>query len=560
MNNLKKQSIKILLMFVLFFSLMISGKYLYSQSYNSLDNFIEKDCPMSLRANPQYYTPPYMPPETGENEFKVILVYVMFDNEPYDPNNIYWPSNTTTGPSYKGTMLASIKNPQTNWWESYDHNTQTISYYFAEVSKGKLHVVGKEYFVKLDHDYQYYQQSGQQETMVNKEIYDKLTVTPGFSWTDYDNWEYHPSTGEFTHNSDGVIDCIYKVHRYRYSGIFSEEGIGASGFAYLGSANYQVHYLVDPINNKYVYGSFPEYDNEFKGSGVSLLGNRTCGVFDKYGLLGRLWHEHGHYLFGGGHGSQGLMGSYFDSFFGPLEKMYLGYSQAYSSNTGFEEVFLGDIAGRDQTHISLLKVPLPNSANEFLIANRQDISFYDRQMHGDSTQGDMTKDTPYGKGIYIYHTQSEGGTPTYIPQDVECSDGLWHWIQTGLDAPDWDLTNQWLPVLKRTEPVRGTNDDGNPVDVVNYPNCVKDGITIRGETNGLAVESKWFSIGKKETSTSPAIDRMYANEEQNWTSRENGGDRYDVWNVGNNEIFSPYSSLIFPTFPDTSKGIFFGFI
>jgi hypothetical protein len=557
MNKKNNKSKKISLMIILFISLMFTNRILYSQVDYSLFNFVEKECPLNVRVSPQLYPPPYIPPETGDNYFRVILVYVMFDNEPQDPNNIYWPANTTTGPTYKGTMLATRPNQNVNWWEAYDPTTQTISSYFMEVSKGKLNVIGDEYFIKLDHNYEYYQQPEQKETQINKEIYTKLTHIPGFDWCNYDQWEYHPNTGTFTYNPDNVIDFIYKVHRYRYPNIFSEEYMNASGFAYLGSADNQCHYLVDSINNKYVYGSFPECDIEYKGSGVSLLGNTTSGVLNKLGLLSRLWHEHGHYFFGGGHGWHGIMGSYFDIFFGPLEKMFLGYDDVYTSNTRYEEILLSDIAGRDQTHTSLLKIPQPNSTNMFLITNRQDISPYDRQMYGDSTKGEILKDTPYGKGVYIYHVSNNVGiSPTNILQDVECSDGLWNWVQTGFDAPDWDLTNNWLPVLKRTNAVRGINDDGFDVDVTSNPNCVKDGIDIRGRTNNNYVEGKWFSIGKKETTTSPAIDRMYANEEQNWTSRENGGDRYDVWNPEVNEIFGPYSSPNTYNWDNNNSGIF----
>jgi len=499
----------------------------------------------------EYYTAPFQPTATGSGVFNALVVYVMFDNESFDANNTSWPANTLTGPDFKGTMLAGTKNDITDWWNAYNPNTQSISSWFCEISKGTMHVVGEERFVKLDHDVAYYQVSGRGETEVNKDIYAKLNEQ-GIDWPKFDKWEYH-SDGTITNNQDGVIDMIYKVHRYKYSGIFSEAD--ASGFAYLGTANNEMHYLVDPNNLMYVYGGFPNYTtNEMKGSGLTVVGNTTSGVLTKGGILGRIWHEHGHYTFGAVHGRIGLMGDLVgDTFMNPFEQIHINYVTPHYSNVPYEELILNDISGRNTSNPSSIRVQLPSS--EILIANRNKISNWDRPMLGDVAYGDFLRETSYGQGIYFYHI-SELGSPGYISQDIECSDGLWNWVQDGYAAPDWDANNAWLPVLKRTNPVRGVNDDGYGVNVNVYPNTVKDGLTIRGNTTVNTVESKWFSIGKKRTSTTDGIDRISTNEEENWTSRENQIDRWDAWQK--DEIFSPYSSPSTTTYSSTSpnSGVF----
>jgi len=109
---------------VLVVLIFIFNAILYSQTDN-LGSFVSHDCPMT---STQSTLPiPYKPTNTGNNEFRVILVYVMFNNETQDPNNEIWPANTTTGPSYKGTMLAQQKNASGEWWNYYNPNTQSIS-------------------------------------------------------------------------------------------------------------------------------------------------------------------------------------------------------------------------------------------------------------------------------------------------------------------------------------------------------------------------------------------------------------------------------------------------
>ena len=536
--NVSKSLISVIVVFIILTTI--------KSAFSQMDNFAKQDCPMTNIL--EYYMPPFKPTATGNSELRVLLVYVMFDGEA-PLNGDDWSASTTTGPTYMGSMLATQKNSITDWWNAYNPNTQSISSWFCEVSKGTMHVVGEERFVRLDYDTTYYQYPGRGESEVNKDIYSKLN-NQGINWSNFDKWEYH-SDGTITNNPDGVIDMIYKVHRYKYSGIFSEGS--ASGFAYLGAAVNQLHYLVDPINLKYVYGGFPNYTGtEMKGSGLTVVGNTTSGVLTKNGLIGRIWHEHGHYTYGAVHGRIGLMGEdVWDPFMCLTEKIQINYETPYYSNVAYEEKILGDLSGRSSSNPSSINVQL--SSGQILIANRNKISKWDSPMLGDTAYGDFMRETNYGQGIYFYHVSSIG-SPGSIFEDIECSDGLWNWVQDGYDAPDWDVNNAWLPVLKRTTPVRGINDNGYGVNVNDYPNTAKDGLTIRGITTANTIGQKWFSIGKKKTSTADGIDRIYVNDEENWTSREHQIDRWDAWTK--DEIFSPYSSPSTTTYNDENSGVF----
>jgi len=422
------------LVMIVTFSTVISA-------YAQMDNFIKEECPMTNVT--AYYYPPFKTTATGQGFMNALVVYVMFKDEaPLNGGELpdgLWPVNTTTGPSYRGTMLAGTKNNIADWWNAYNPNTQSISSWFCEVSKGNMHVIGEERFVKLDHDTAYYQSPGRGESEVNKEIYSKLN-NQGINWLNFDKWEYH-SDGTITNNSDGIIDMIYKVHRYKYSGIFSAGS--ASGFCFLGAADNQLHYLVDPVNMKYVYGGFPNYyTNEMKGSGLTVAGNTTSGILTKGGMMGRLWHEHGHYTYGTVHSKIGLMGEdVFDPFMSLTEKTCINYESPYYSNVAYEEKILGDVSGRNTGYSSSIRVQL--SSGEILIANRNKISKWDSPMLGDTAYGDFLRVTNYGQGIYFYHITGLG-SPATILEDIECSDGLWNWVQDGYAAPDWEVNNPWL--------------------------------------------------------------------------------------------------------------------
>jgi hypothetical protein len=500
---------------------------------------------------------PVKPPITGDNYMRILIVYVMFDGETKDPNNLVWPANTTTGPSYKGTMLAQEKNAIPDWWNAYNTQTQSISSWFCENSRGKTHVIGNEYFVKLSHTVDYYldpelfQYQWERENAINAEIYENLKAQD-VDWPQYDKWTSDVIGNQYYWGSDFKIDMIYKVHRYKYydsnhpeNALFSD---GAnSGYAYLGYGSKITTdpyvYEIDYNGQTYkILGGFPSYHYFDKdGSGLTVVGNGTSGVLDKWGAFGRLMHENGHYFFGGDHGNLGMMGDVWDLSYNPWEKLTLGYLEpttSYIENSPYQEFILDDISARTSNGIYVLKIL--TSSGHFLISSRYKISYWDRPMQGDVAHFGL--DTYHGKGTYIYHNNSYYHPNTSI--DLECADGLWKWVQNGYDTPDWN-PNVYLCVLNKTEVVKfpnDQNDNGLGVNVNQNPNTAKDGLTIRGTVNAKDCP-KYFSKGKKGINNGCGTDRIETNTDwENWTSREFQVDRWDAWSPGYNEIFSPYSS------------------
>jgi len=240
--------------------------------------------------------------------------------------------------------------------------------------------------------------------------------------------------------------------------------------------------------------------------------------------------------------------------FSPMESVYLNYLSTYVSNgtnSGYEEIILDDYSARTQNGKYIIQTYLPDDSY-FLIANRNKISYWDRIMLGDTAKGDALNINNYDHGVYIYHV-------TGISYDIECADGLWNWVQDGYEAPDWAPQTPSLPLLFKTNVERNKNDNGSYTNVNIYQNTAKDGRDIMGYDTEIPAKNKnkWFSIGEKAISPCPVgIDRIYTTKEENWTSREFQGDRWDAWEVGYNEIFSPYSSPNTYNWSDSNSGIF----
>ena len=359
----------------------------------------------------------------------------------------------------------------------------------------------------------------------------------------------------FVNDPDGIVDMIIKIHRHKYSGLFSENQ--DSGYAYLGQADGQWSYEVDPVNQIDVYGGFPEYEptgNLDDGSGFTITGNYTAKILDKKGLMGRIHHEYGHYFFGSNHSYYGKMGNGGEYFYDPWERIKLGYITPYTSawNNYSETVVLDDYSARSSLGNHLLVVQMPYS--EFIISNRRGVSVWDIPMAGDTNAFRETPHPEYGRGIYIYHNNIYS-YPNYLI-DIECADGQWKWEQDGYWAPDWDLNNAWLPLLKRTDVVYDKNDKGQPELTTNGSYAWgKDDLDILGLTTNqeLTASGKWFSVGKNGTK---GTDRLYTNENSHWTSRSLIGDRWDAWDKGYNEVFSPYSSPNTRAWNDENYGVF----
>ncbi|RPI13513.1 MAG: T9SS C-terminal target domain-containing protein [Ignavibacteriae bacterium] len=462
--------------------------------------------------------------------FRVLIVFVQFQNDG-GPEIDYWPIGKV--PGYMDQVISLTKKYPVNgnWWDTYSAGNEGLSDFWLEQSRGKFHVVGKPYSVVLSHPWNYYVNEGKLPGVMD-DVYEKLNAL-NINWQDYDKWKYTGNLqNKFAFESDGYVDMIFVAFRSRPPQLaFPGGGIAALGPSYTQGNNY----IIDSVNNIIINGGFG-----YNGSGVLMTpgssGNENDTTYRPNPPL-TLWgfksfseHEFGHYLFGSGHGNYGKMSGDgapygLDECLSPFEAIYLNYIVPKLVNFTTANYNLNDFSSRNSNQYGeVLQVPIGFGNENFLIASRRKISDYDIIMWGDTAKSDPYRiiNPEYGKGVYIYHAS---GILYPSPVDQECADGLFNWAMAGFQHPDWS-EEQLIDYYVKTG--------------VAYDNDNTSG--FHNNVDGKSIMS-WFGIGKKhEYLNADGTDKIYTNKTEVWTSREWQGDRWDAWNVGYNEIFSPYSS------------------
>lgn len=453
-------------------------------------------------------------PQSLVSRLHVLLVFVQFNNETEFSSE--WPVGDE--PNYMNNLLHPVKVNGGNYWERYSNQTAILSDYYQEVSQGLFHYTGITRHIILPYNRDYYISKGYSQMLTD--TYQILNADPTIDWITLDQWSRNNTTGEMIYTPDNFIDMMGLVYRVEGPSP-SPDYASAAGFVPLFGPS---DYIIDPVNSKKIGNSRND-----KGSGFIARGN--IGVINFSRVLGICIHEYGHYIFSGVHSTSGIMTSrgglsLNDFFYSGFEKYKLGYINPTVVDFVGNTYQLNDVSGRSGTNNLLLKVPI--ASNEFfIIENRRKLSQYDVYMLGDTSKNNPFANTgDYGKGVYIYH--SIFGDDYAGAVDVECADGLWNWTYQGTTTPDWSQTQQ-IPVYLRTSlSTNITNDLG-----------IWSGST---DKDGISHEA-WFSLGKRHTQLhGVGTDKIYTNTPELWTSREHWGDRWDAWNLGYNEIFSPYSN------------------
>ncbi len=448
---------------------------------------------------------------------RVIIVFVQFPDESIQSNSSEWPVDGP--PKYFNSLLAPVRKNTLPYWNRYDESTEMLSDIYQEISRGMFHMTGITRHIIFNNNRSWY--NGDVAVM-NNEIYSKLRADTTIHWEEFDKWKYL-SNGNYRYDGDGIIDMIMMVRRTNE---------GAAGIAGLDGNDF----TIDTGNTFIIKSGYDQF-----GSGLIQQGNQGVpNSFSKF--MSILIHEYGHFLFGPFHTPIGIMtarggNAISDLFFSPFEKYFLGYLKPEVVNFYRKtDYVITDIAGR-MGGSSLLKVPV-NSSEFFLIENRRKHSLYDVKMLGDTARLDINMNTgEYGKGIYIYHHQSYNLSFS-SQQDQECADGLWNWKILGTEFPDWSSTEPLKKIFRNNIPTVILNDNGDWRSMLN-----RDGISSNFVINSEQGPGVYFNTGKKHTELfGIGTDREFTNADGYWTSREVFGDRYDAWNIGYNEIFSPYSN------------------
>jgi hypothetical protein len=479
----------------------------------------------------------------GLDYFPILVVFVTFANEP-DFTGYGW--HAGQAPDYMDSVISLERQPDnSDWWNTY--NAFQMSDYWHEFSRGKLHIRGQAIHVPLiKTEAEYLQPGGGGTSRVYKDIYDYLiSLGSQIYWPTYDKWTNTGGNGQYIWQPDGRVDMIYIVFRHDPLSLIS----GAEGFCPQSPAegeDLSGNYLV--YNQGGVQVNIASGVAQANASGIVVNGRGGFTTRDLY--LEVAVHEHGHYLFED-HDIYGKMayGPGREFSLSPWESIKLGYLTQKYPHFGDPTHILGDITSRyghagDEGEV--IQVPITEDGNEFfLLANRRKVSDWDRRMAGDTVPHEKgflkNINSEYGKGLYIYHCRNGYNMIHGTYWDMECADGLWDWENNGVCFPDWG------PGISkcgyRRNNVSYLNDNSNfgnssyNRDGLSF--CYSPGIIECGGPGGL-----WFSIGKIHTIEpfTYGTDRIYTNFENLWYSLESCGDRWDAWNVGYNEVFSPYSS------------------
>lgn len=429
--------------------------------------------------------------QTQNEYFKVLIVFAQFSDE--NIQSTVWPLNQR--PVYANNLVDQTR--------SSSYRAGTLSDYWKVMSHGNFDFIGDVYpsLVILPSEASYVAANKKIDD-INKDVLSAIDANVDFA--NYDNWKLEGGQFVFQeHNADGYVDMILICYREQYD---REDDFA---FATLGHSSWTVVKDGKNIN-------CPGFYVTALSSGLTILNSRDT---DEYTLKQTMIHEFGHFLFGGGHTSTSGIMSGAGNVSRTLalsgwESERLGYVAYTVANQDGFTFPMGDYINNG----NVLKIPIPisnpSSSTFFVVENHQRLSMYDQIIRGGSLGGGWNFSTTLGKGIYIQYITNGNSYP--CTNVWRTADGSWNWVLNGTIS----MPAGWPPVMpltKRDAINRNTGkSDRHPQNV--YWN---DG-------SGYAWWGKWHDQDQSTGQYSLTRDIM--------------GDEYDAFNLGFNEIFTPWSN------------------
>jgi M6 family metalloprotease-like protein len=383
---------------------------------------------------------------------------------------------------------------------SSNYRDLTFSDYWKQMSMGNFDFIGDVYPIVVPLPSESYYIGGNKNfSACNSDVIDYI-ASHGFNFSLYDNWGYNSTTHQFYFDEgvgDGYVDMIYIFYRFPTHAQHNSDWFGGiygrfTAIAKLGDW--------DKIKGgKHIYGYFGQY-----GSGITVK-DGWRGHID---LIGICAHEYGHYLFGSGHPSYGGVmggGTYALSGWEREHLGYINYQDAYQDNF---TITLGDFI-QDGDILRILVPGVPDESKYFLIENHQKLSHYDQIMRGGSIGGgwDFTDNT--GAGIYIWRITNGNSFPPTV--EFLAADGNYDWATVGT-IHNSILCGCDLPDIERTQVDRNNGLSDRQIQ----------------EPWGSGTQGKWYDVS--------------VSTHQLELTRNTMGDETDPYNIGYNEIISPWSS------------------
>jgi hypothetical protein len=456
---------------------------------------------------------------------RILIIYVKFPDDDLfgDPMNGYavWHDPNMPGP--KNVYTSDNKFIDSAEQDSgipfmQRYREYTISDYFSEMSMGSLDVVGDEYFITLPSTSAEYRKLGHAFSQINAEAITLADSIYNIDFTRYNNWTLSGGQWQWLPGSgDNSADMIVMVYR-RAPGFpqdpwFINVGVPVSGIADLG--------LATPL----------EFDstNIFGSSGVTCM-----SLMQNYSRMTQIMlHEVCHrYFFN--HVSIGLMtGAEHSSFsMSPRERWNMGYITPDTVGFPYTEnshiYTLGDYISTGD----MVSIELPGTNQRFLLANHQKRSVYDGISRGGKMcwKYNRAQQDPYcpdGHGLYFYHEMPVAACSNLKEVELEQAEGRYNWyidrwVQYFDPAYDFQI-----PLFKE----------------------LKGNILGRGEYHEIIDTA----IGSQQELT----DNYCRDDSAYYVTIDWLGDGRDAFNMGYDEVFSPYSNPATNLCNGTASGISF---
>lgn len=458
----------------------------------------------------------------GSSDYlRCLVIYITFpDNTTSGYNYTIWknafqtqnprPINPHSGTN--GHLIDSlVGNPNDPFMTRY--HDYTISDFFCEMSMGQYDVIGDEIAITLPRNSLYYRDSLHFEFGgMNLYVLKYLDSTRNIDWTRYDNW--NNVNNQWIFEPNGQAEMILMNYRTiphnNDSGWFWNSSWG--GNAELGITDVR-------------------FDNVTIGWANGITALNLHHATGRSEII--LEHEYSHKLFGyniplstdGKHINMGFMTPGHGAttyLYTPMERSapVIDYTPInLIDQTGIYTFTLPDYTESGVSY----KIKIPNTSNEYVwIANHQKKSVYDGISRGGKNCyninfAEIDPACPDGKGLFVYR---EGFNCSNFnqPYDIVSAEGKFNWT---LDR------NVYVPVQNYHQALGISLPISNTLSGSRYSG--------RDEYRKLLSATGWF----------PAIltDDMCSEDPNSFSiSWDDRGDGLDGFNIGYEEIFSPYSN------------------
>ncbi|MEO8512066.1 MAG: T9SS type A sorting domain-containing protein [Ignavibacteria bacterium] len=443
---------------------------------------------------------------------RILILYVRFPDDNLVGNNMngfaVWPDPTMPRPLNPYTTDHSFidsaeGDPNVNFMERY--RQYTISDYFCEMSRGEFDVVGDEYSVLLPHTSTEYKEMGYNCSQINEEAIKLADAQYNIDFSRYNNWTYDPdgwiwAPGGGDNYADMIVMEYRKAPGYPdESNWFIDINIPVSGISDLGQMN---GFILDGVNIS-------------SGSGVTCL-----SVLQNYTKMTQIMlHELSHrYFFN--HFEIGLMTGVEHSClnYSPFERKTLEYISPIEITFPYLEQTQTYTLGDYISTGDIIELELPVTGEKYYIANHQKVSVYDGISRGGKNcwKINAAQQDPYcpdGKGLYIYHQMNASRCNEFKEVKLVQADGKYDWYidrMVPYFIPEFNFT---IPLFERL--------NGN----------------VRGKSEFHQVIDSVFT-NMQEVTDNPCSD----NPDDYFVTYDWLGDGKDAYNMGYDELLSPYSN------------------